>query len=198
MPFIRLSLVVIAISATVAAVLITLSLPLFGIGTPSTRPPTPTLEPELSTADAMRTIQDDLDKWNRDYGPDYDVTYRVTDIAINRTTVAQQTLGYVSFEEFNDTNMKLPLVYIHPNGTVLLASENGYENMGECGAGLSTYCGYLWPFNFDYQGRLVYGAEVLASNGSTKEPLFYVVDAVNGQIVDSTFLRMQQEINPPN
>lgn len=47
-----------------------------------------------------------------------------------------------------------------------------------------------------YKGRLVYGLEVLLWHGDVGgeargEPFLYVIEAVDGKIVDSTFLRTE-------
>lgn len=90
----------------------------------------------------------------------------------------------------------MPLVYVHPNGTLIQLTRNASENIGYCNSGLFAYCGYLEPYYFDFKGRLVYGVEVLLWHGDVGgeargEPFMYVVDAVDGNIVDSTFLRTE-------
>lgn len=69
-----------------------------------------------------------------------------------------------------------------------MISEKGYEFRGICTEYRFAYCGYLPLYNFDYGSRLVYGVELLID--SDEEALIsYMVDAVTGRIVDSTFLR---------
>ena len=95
---------------------------------------------------------------------------------------------YVPIEEFEQNNLQLPLVYIPPNGSLIVITESGYENRGECNTSLSAYCGwYDDKYNFDYSSRLVYGVEVRVDTGSGLA--MYMVDATTGTIVDSTFLR---------
>ena len=139
---------------------------------------------KLSQGDAIRIVENDF----RSKQSDYD---RINGIIVNNTS------GYVRIEDFRGRNLTLPLVYVHPNGTLLRMNYDGYEDMGGCNTGLFAYCGYLEPFNFDYKGGLVYGVEVLLWNTDNPPeaefgrgvPFLYVIDANNGEIVDSTFLR---------
>jgi hypothetical protein len=95
---------------------------------------------------------------------------------------------YVPIQEFLFYNLELPLVYVHPNNSLLYVAETGYENRGTCNSGLLAYCGYFSKYNFDYGSRLVYGLEMQID--SNEEVLvMYMVDATTGRIVDSTFLR---------
>ena len=143
----------------------------------------PTL-PRLSSYEAIQMVEKDFKSRQSDYD-------RINGIVANATS------GYVRVEEFWFKNLPLPLVYAHPNGTLFHITDNGYENMGGCNSGLIAYCSYLPPYNFDYKGRLVYGVEVLLSNEENLPsvdyargfPFLYIVDANNGEIVDSTFLR---------
>jgi hypothetical protein len=138
----------------------------------------------LSSDDAVRIVENDLQRRN---------SYRITDIAVDVPKFANYTLTYVSFNEFREHNMTLPLIRVGSNDnlTVTRIFENGSsEYVGECGTGFLTYCGYRPPFELDYEGKLVYEIEILASsNDNPKETLFYVVDAMDGEIVDSTLLR---------
>lgn len=138
----------------------------------------------LSPDEAIRIVENDFKNRQSEYD-------RITGIIVNNTS------GYVRIEEFRKRNLTLPLVYVHPNGTLLRITLDGYEDMGGCNTGLFAYCGYLEPFNFDYKGGLVYGVEVLLWNMENPPeaefgrgvPFLYIVDANNGEIVDSTFLR---------
>ncbi len=140
--------------------------------------------PKLSQEDAIRIVESDFKSKQSDYD-------RINGIIVNNTS------GYVRIEEFRERNLTLPLVYVHPNGTLLRITNDGYGNLGQCDMGLSAYCAYLPPFNFDYKGRLVYGVEVLLWNIDNPPeaesgrgfPFLYIIDANNGEIVDSTFLR---------
>lgn len=97
---------------------------------------------------------------------------------------------YVPIEEFHRDNLKVPLVFVHPNGSMIFISEKGYENRGMCDSTFYAYCGYLPHFSFDYGSRLVYGVELQVD--SAGQPIqMYMVDAMIGKIVDSTFLRDQ-------
>jgi hypothetical protein len=95
---------------------------------------------------------------------------------------------YVPIDEFEQNNLELPLVYVHPNGSLILVSETGYEIRGLCeGNSRFAYCGYLPDYSFDYGSRLVYGVEVTID--SDEALAMYMIDATSGKIVDSTFLR---------
>jgi hypothetical protein len=156
--------------------------------------------PRISSSDAIHIAENDIDRWNSVDGKKYGVNYRITDIAVNPPRVLNETLDYIPIEEFRQEGGKLPLVYVSSNNrTVLRIYENGTsENIGQCNTALSTYCGYLPPFKLDYQGRLVYGVHIQGlSKDDLKEPLFFLVDAKNGQIVDSTFARQAIDISPP-
>lgn len=139
---------------------------------------------ELSQDDAIRIAEDDF----RSRQSDYD---RITAI------IAHKADRYVPIKEFRDSNLKLPLVYVHPNGTLIDITSNGRENLGQCSSGLTAYCGFLDPYFFDYRGRLVYGVEVHLWNsdviGARGIPFLYVVDATGGEIVDSSFLRAESK-----
>lgn len=151
---------------------------------------------KLNQDEAIRIVENDF----RNRQSDYD---RITGIMVNNTS------GYVRIEEFHQKNLKLPLVYVHPNSTLIHITDDGYKNMGRCNTGLSAYCAYLEPYNFDYEGRLVYGVEVLLGNQDNPPeaesgrglPFLYIVDAMNGEIVDSTFIReeayLQRQYTPP-
>jgi hypothetical protein len=154
---------------------------------------------KLSQDDALDIVENDIQRWNSETGTKYGVDYRITDIAVNVPKFANYTPSYVSFEEFKERDMKLPVVYVSSNGTVIHVLENGTsEYVGECHTGLLTYCGYRPPFELGYEERLVYGVEILAlSRDNPKVPLFFLVDAMNGQIVDSTFVRGEHDIGPP-
>ena len=138
----------------------------------------------LSQDEAIRIVENDFKNRQSEYD-------RITGIVVNNTS------GYIRIEEFRERNLTLPLVYVHPNGTLLRITLDGYEDMGGCNTGLFAYCGYLEPFNFDYKGRLVYGVEVLLSSidnppeaeSGRGNPFLYIVEANTGEIVDSTFLR---------
>ena len=70
---------------------------------------------------------------------------------------------------------------------LLLVKETGYENRGLCERGLLAYCGWYDKYCYDYGSRLVYAFELQIES---EEPLaMYMVDATDGRIVDSTFLR---------
>lgn len=139
---------------------------------------------KLSQDEAIRIVENDF----RSRQSEYD---RINGIIVNNTS------GYVKIEEFREMNLTMPLVYVDPNGNLIRITEDGYENIGGCNSGLFAYCGYLEPYNFDYKGRLVYGVEVLLWNMDNPPeaesargfPFMYIVDANNGEIVDSTFLR---------
>jgi plastocyanin len=140
----------------------------------------------LSQYDAIQIVEKDFKSRQSDYD-------RINGIIVNATS------GYVKVEEFWFKNLELPLVYTHHNGTLFRITGNAYEDMGECDSGLVAYCGYLAPYNFDYKGRLVYGVEVLLSNEENLpeadyargHPFLFIVDANSGEIVDSTFLRVE-------
>lgn len=150
--------------------------------------------PRISSRDTIHIVENELQRFTNEVGMKYGVDYRITDIAIDVPKFANYTLTYVSFKEFEEKNMKLPLVYVNSNGTVFHILENGSsEYVGECHTGLFTYCGSRPPFELGYEGRLVYGMEVLAlSKDNLKESLFYIVDAMNGEIVDSTHVRYEK------
>ena len=122
--------------------------------------------------------------------------YKIEQIATNAAGPGDK-LHYVSLEEFRDQSLRLPLVYIHPNQTLIeVLGDNQYRKMGVCTTALVTYCGYLPPLNIDYKGHLVYGIEimVLPKNGDSVG-LFYLVDAINGRILDSPFIRSGIDIS---
>ncbi|GEM_PF-3556655 len=143
---------------------------------------------DLSQDDAILIVENDFRSRQNEYD-------RITGI------IAHKADRYVPIEEFKDHNMKLPLVYVHPNGTLFDATANGYENVGQCNSGRTAYCGFLDPYFFDYRGRLVYGVEVLLWDGDNPPeaesgrgiPFLYIVDADSGKIVDSSFLRAESK-----
>lgn len=149
--------------------------------------------PKISSDDAIHIVGNDILKWNREHG----INFTVTDIAIDVPRFSNYSPTYVSYQEFKKQDMKLPLVFVSPNDTIIQILENHTSKIvGQCHAGLRflTYCGYLAPFELGYKGRLVYGVEMLGlSNDNQKEKRFYVVDAMNGQIVDSTYVRYVKE-----
>jgi hypothetical protein len=94
---------------------------------------------------------------------------------------------YFPVAEFDEKQLELPVIYVHPNGTLLLVTDSGYEKRGECNSGLPAYCGWYDKYDFDYGSRLVYAVELQVES---QHPLaMYMVDATNGRIVDSSFLR---------
>ena len=152
--------------------------------------------PRISSQEAIDIVENDLKRVTNEVGSKYGVEYiRITGIAVDVPKFANYTPSYVPIEEFKEKDMKLPLVRVGSNDniTVTRIFENGSsEYIGECHTSLLTYCGYRPPFELGYEGRLVYGIEMLVmSNDNPKTSLFYVVDATNGQIVDSTYVRMQ-------
>lgn len=142
---------------------------------------------KLSQDEAIGIVEEDF----RSRQSEYD---RINGIIVNSTS------GYVKIEEFREQNLKLPLVYVDPDGSLIRVTNTGFENFGACNDVLVAYCAYLPPYNFDYKGRLVYGVEVLLwDRGNPPEvesgrgfPFLYMVDANNGEIVDSTFLRSER------
>lgn len=131
----------------------------------------------ISQEDAIRIAEVDLKVRLDDF-------HGITKIIVNNTS------DYVPFDEFEEKNLELPLVWVNSNDTLLRVTQDGHENMGQCDSGLTAYCGYLPPFDFSYRGKLVYGVEVVASyNEDYGVPFLYIIDAVTGDIVDSTFLR---------
>lgn len=143
------------------------------------------MSPRISQEEAIRIVEIDFQSRQSDYD-------RINGIIVNNTS------GYVRIEEFREKNLQLPLVYVHPNGTLIRVNGGGHEHMGEC-MGRYAYCGYLEPYNFDYKGRLVYGVEVLLWNQENPPeaesgrgfPFSYMADARTGEIVDSDFLRTE-------
>jgi hypothetical protein len=143
--------------------------------------------PRITQDDAIGIVDNDFKSRQGDHD-------RINGIIVNNTS------GYVRIEEFREKNLQLPLVYVHPDGTLIRINSGGHENMGACNSGLIAYCAYLEPYNFDYKGRLVYGVEVLLwyednvpdVHYAIGEPFLYIVDARTGEIVDSTFLRTER------
>jgi hypothetical protein len=139
----------------------------------------------LSQDDAISTVENDF----RSRQTEYD---RITAII-----APDEADRYVPINEFRDRDLKLPLVYVHPNGTLFDITETGYKNGVQCSSGLTAYCGFLDPYFFDYRVRLVYGVEVLSWNsdviGARGFPFLYIVDATSGKIVDSSFLRHESK-----
>jgi hypothetical protein len=135
---------------------------------------------------AIQTAQDDLR--NRDGG------YRIIGISANASLT---DLNYVSLDEFYARNLTVPLVYIHPNQSLIQALGNGqYHKIGQCTTGLVSYCGYLIPFELNYKEHLVYSVEVMTTQGNDGQVgLFYLIDAMNGKIVDSNFVRSEIDIS---
>jgi hypothetical protein len=141
---------------------------------------------KLSQDEAIRIVENDF----RNRQSEYD---RINGIIVNSTS------GYVKIEEFRERHLKLPLVYVDPNGNLIRITVGDYVNIGRCDTGTTAYCGYLEPYGFDYKGRLVYGVEVLLWNMDNPPeadlgrgfPFLYIIDANNGEIVDSTFLRSE-------
>ena len=139
-------------------------------------------EPRITQDKAIKIAEDDLKKH---VGSD---NYKgIILIIVNRTS------GYVPFDKFHSQNLTIPLVYVHHNGSLTDIDRNNKgntKNLGQCNDGLTAYCSFLPPFNFDYRGRLVYGVEVVASYDDINGiPFLYILDANSGEIVDSTFLR---------
>jgi hypothetical protein len=127
---------------------------------------------------------------------DNDLRQRLVDYRSIERIIVNNTSGYVSIEEFRSKNMILPLVYVSPSGQLVLLNSGinetapGQKNLGFCTSPLDAYCGFLPHFNFDYRGKVVYGIEVIASyDDAYGVPFLYIVDGVDGDIVDSTFLR---------
>lgn len=142
-------------------------------------------ESRISQERAIEIADNDLRKH---FGDEYHGIIRI---------IVNSTSGYVPIDEFKSKNMTLPIVYVSPSGQLILLnrdihhSDLDQENLGGyCVDPLYAYCGFLPHFNFDYRGRVVYGVEVAASYDDRHGfPYLYIVDAVNGEIVDSTFLR---------
>lgn len=93
---------------------------------------------------------------------------------------------YVPAEEFHRNNMQLPLIYIHPAGTLVFVNGTDIAPGYYCDSGLYPYCGFAPPFNLNSKGRLIYGVDIVWNSGA---PDIFAVDAVTGEIVDSTSLR---------
>jgi hypothetical protein len=137
-------------------------------------------KPRISQEQAIEIADNDLRKHLDGY-------HGITHVIVNNTS------GYVPFDEFKSKNMALPVVYVSPEGELILLAPTGYDNLGYCTDALYSYCGFMPHFNFVYEGKLVYGVEVAASYGEAHGvPFFHMVDAVNGEIVDSTFLRSEK------
>ncbi|HKU50521.1 MAG TPA: hypothetical protein VJP79_11260 [Nitrososphaera sp.] len=146
----------------------------------------------ISQDDAISIVEANLKDWNNHEGVVYGINYTIADIAID----VPKTLGghttYISISEFEKQEVKLPLVYLSDNGTLILV-ENGRDTIiRQCINGLDYYCGYLWPFEIDYRESMFYSVQILAL-AKDKEQLFFWVDANSGEIVDSTFVRMHTE-----
>lgn len=131
---------------------------------------------KISQADAIRIA-------------DADLAGRLDDYNGIRGIIDTSWSRYVPMDEFRGSNLKLPLVYVHPNDTLFMITDDGYQNRGVCNSGIYAYCGYLPHFSFNYGSRLVYGVEVLIE--SDEALAMYIIDASNGEIVDSTFLRRE-------
>lgn len=129
-------------------------------------------EPKITQKQAISIVEDDLRKRNPDF-------HEITGIEYNRE-------GYIPFQEFLSKNLDLPLMYIHPSGTILFVVNNTQPEMGYyCDFAQYPYCGFLPPFNLDSKGRLVYGIDLVWNGGID----IYAVDAHTGEIVDSSQLR---------
>jgi len=120
---------------------------------------------------------------------DHDLKLRLSDYRGIVAIIDPSKSRYVPVDEFRKNGMQLPLVYVSPNGTLMLVTDSGYENWGYCDSGLYAYCGWYAKYYFDYGSRLVYGVEVKIE--SEEGLSMYMVDATNGRIVDSTFLRSE-------
>jgi len=135
--------------------------------------------PQISQTEAIKTVENDLKSH---------VKNSTKIFGIVNSIGGQQK--YVLFSEFQNNNKTLPLVFISTNDTLLTINNSSLRVNGWCNMGNYAYCGYLQPFNLDYQSRLVYGFDILYGDDETNiEPGFYAVDAINGEITDSPFLR---------
>lgn len=131
--------------------------------------------PKLSQDEALRRVEDDL---KSRYPGEFE---RITHLVYNRHS-------YMPIEEFEQRQAQLPLIYIHPSGTLVFVNGTNVEMGYYCESGVYTFCGFAEPFNLDSEGRLVYGIELAWNPGI---PDSYAVDAITGEIVDSGSLRTE-------
>jgi len=94
--------------------------------------------------------------------------------------------SYMPIEEFVRRGAELPLIYIHPSGTLVFVNGTNIEMGYYCDSGTYTFCGFAEPFCLNSKNRLVYGIELAWNPGI---PDSYVVDSITGEIVDSGSLR---------
>lgn len=137
--------------------------------------------PKISQTEAIKTVENDL----KNHVKNSTKILRIVD------DVGDQQ-KYIPFSEFQTNNKILPLVFVSTNGTLLTINNASLRINGWCNMGTYTYCGYMQPFNLDYKSRLVYGLDIIyGDNDADMQPAFYAVDAVSGEIVDSSFLRSE-------
>lgn len=129
-------------------------------------------EPKITQQQALSIVEDDLRKRDPDFEEIAMILYKDRMIAI---------------DEFLSKKLDIPLMYIHPSGTIILVNGTQAEMRYYCDSARYTYCGFLPPFNFDSKGRMVYGIDVLWKTGSA----IYAVDAHTGKIVESSYLRVE-------
>lgn len=136
----------------------------------------------ISQAQAIQIVENDLKNRFSDFNGIRSIVYNDT---------------YIPFSEFLAKNKELPLVYVHPNGTLIPIINGTHTFRGACLVAYGTYCAFLPPFSLDYKSRLMYGLDISYERSSMNRgtPDFYAVDAVSGDIVDSSFLRSEGRSN---
>jgi hypothetical protein len=132
-------------------------------------------KPKITREQALSIVEDDLRKRH----PDFDKIAMI---------LYDNEERMITMDEFWSRNLDLPLMYIHSSGTIIFVVNGTQAEMGYyCDSARYPYCGFQPPFNLDSKGRLVYGIDILWNTGSA----IYAVDALNGKIVDSSYLRAE-------
>ncbi len=93
---------------------------------------------------------------------------------------------YVSASEFKEGRLQLPLIFSHQNETLFFINSTTHTVMNSC---ILPRCAYSESFANTTSGKLVYPLDMFWSKKSGGGfPDFFVVDAMNGEIVFS-FIR---------
>lgn len=136
------------------------------------------ITPRISQEEALKIVEDDLRRHYSDFK--------------QIGGIVMESMTYIPMSEFYSKEMKLPLIYIHPNATLIKIKGGERTVLYKCEQGVYPYCGFLSPFNLNSKGRLIYGLDIYwVSHSNDKIPDIYAVDAITGEVVDSSFLRSE-------
>ncbi len=132
--------------------------------------------PLIPQEEAFRLVEEDLGKRN----PGEFKEVRI---------IGNDKQNFVAAEKFHAENMKLPLIFIHTSGTLVFVNDTSLTPGYHCDSGTMPFCGFAEPFNLYSKDRLVYGIDMISNQG----PEIYAVDAVSGEIVQSSYLKSEAQ-----